>query len=121
MARCGHGRIAVVDISCPQCGEADDLTGSRRHDVDEGDVIDIECGACGYGWPRQLAASCPQCGGTDIQTVPLAIVEKSRGTQLSIVGTRPLDLCSQCDAATLAGYHRNRPNPLMPDELPNLP
>lgn len=53
-----------------------------------------------------------------MQTVPLAIVEKSRGTQLSVVGTRPIHLCSDCDADALAAYHRNRPNPLMPDQLP---
>jgi len=56
-----------------------------------------------------------------MQAVPLAIVEKGRGTQLSIVGTRTVHLCSTCDAETLARYHRNRPNPLMPDELPTLP
>lgn len=53
-----------------------------------------------------------------MQAVPLAILEKGRGTQLSVVGTRIIHLCSQCDAAVLAGYHRNRPNPLMPDEIP---
>jgi len=55
-----------------------------------------------------------------MQAVPLAIVEKSRGTQLSVVGTRPVLLCTICDAATLERYHRNRPNPLMPDELPTI-
>jgi hypothetical protein len=52
--------------------------------------------------------------------VPLAIVEKGRGTQLSVVGTRTVFLCSTCDAETLDRYHRNRPNPLMPDELPTV-
>lgn len=102
-----------MEILCPRCGEGEDLTGSRRSDV-----IDLSCGACGHSWPRDLGVRCEQCGGEDIQTVPLAIVEKSRGTQLSIVGTRPVDLCSACDAEKLARFHRNRPNPLMPDELP---
>ena len=102
-----------MDISCPLCGEQDELAGSRN-----GEVIDLTCGACGHIWPRDLAARCAECGGDDIQTVPLAIVEKSRGTQLSIVGTRPVDLCSDCDAEKLARFHANRPNPLMPDELP---
>ena len=104
-----------MDISCPRCGEAEDLSGVRRDDV-----IELTCGKCGLGWPRDLAARCPTCGGDDLQTVPLAIVEKSRGTQLSVVGTRPIDLCSVCDAAKLAKYHRNRPNPLMPTELPTV-
>jgi hypothetical protein len=55
-----------------------------------------------------------------MQSVPLAIVEKGRGTQLSVVGTRIVYLCSACDAESLDRYHRNRPNPLMPDELPTL-
>lgn len=102
-----------MDIACPLCGEDEDLAGVRN-----GDVIDLTCVACGHAWPRDLAVRCPECGGDDIQTVPLAIVEKSRGTQLSIVGTRPVDLCSVCDAEKLARFHANRPNPLMPDELP---
>ncbi len=53
-----------------------------------------------------------------MQEVPLAILEKARGTQLSVVGTRPIHLCSQCDAPTLRIYHRNRPNPLLPDDIP---
>jgi hypothetical protein len=56
-----------------------------------------------------------------MQAVPKAIVEKSRGTQLSVVGTRTVHLCSICDAETLETYHRNRPNPLMPDQLPTIP
>ena len=104
-----------MDIACPRCGESEDLSGTRR-----GETIALTCGRCAHEWPRDPTARCPKCGGDDLQTVPLAIVEKSRGTQLSVVGTRPISLCSQCDEAKLAGYHRNRPNPLMPDELPNF-
>lgn len=56
-----------------------------------------------------------------MQVAALAIVERGRGTQLSVVGTRSVHLCSGCDAEALAAYHRNRPNPLMPDQLPNAP
>ena len=104
-----------MDIACPHCAEADDLAGIR-----DGDAIELTCGACGHVWQRDLTARCPTCGDTDLQSVPLAIVEKGRGTQLSVVGTRPIDLCSVCDAARLERYHRNRPNPLMPDELPTI-
>jgi hypothetical protein len=55
-----------------------------------------------------------------MQAVPLAIVEKGRGTQLSVVGTRVVHLCSSCDVEALDRYHRNLPNPLMPDELPTV-
>jgi len=105
----------TLGVSCPQCGESEQLFGKRRDDV-----IDLRCEACGERWIRPLARDCPRCGGDDMQTVPLAIVEKSRGTQLSVVGTRPIVLCSSCDGATLQKYHANRPNPLMPSALPTL-
>lgn len=47
-------------------------------------------------------------------------MEKSRGTQLSVVGTQIVHLCRACDEATLERYNRNRPNPLMPDQLPTI-
>lgn len=104
-----------IDIACPSCGETDDLSGSPS---DDGVVL--SCGACRTEWARARASVCGRCGGEDLQTVPLAIVERSRGTQLSVVGTRPIRLCSACDADRLARYHANRPNPLMPDELPTV-
>lgn len=51
-------------------------------------------------------------------TGPVGNREKGRGTQMSVVGTRTIHLCSDCDAETLERYHANRPNPLMPSELP---
>ena len=104
-----------LDIRCSVCGETEALSGSR-HDDD----IELECGSCGNTWARPLKKLCPKCGGDDLQTVPLAIVERSRGTQLSIVGTRPVDLCSVCDAVELERYHAHRPNPLMPAALPTV-
>jgi hypothetical protein len=104
-----------MDIACPRCDERDELRGSRRPDR-----IEMTCDRCGNSWKRSLTPSCSSCGSEDLQTVPLAIVEKGRGTQLSVVGTRPIDLCSVCDADKLARYHKNRPNPLMPDVLPTI-
>ena len=98
---------------CPACGESVRLSGKR-----DGDLIHIHCDACGNKWDRDLQPTCKRCGSDDMQAVPMAIVEKSRGTQLSMVGTRTVHLCSACDAETLETYHRNRPNPLMPDQLP---
>ena len=104
-----------LDFECPECGESDDLSGDRLTDA-----IRMTCGACSAEWQRPLARACKTCGGSDLQTVPLAIVEKSRGTQLSIVGTRPVDLCSECDREVLRHYHDHRPNPLMPTDLPTI-
>ncbi|MEN8234539.1 MAG: hypothetical protein ABFR89_06405 [Actinomycetota bacterium] len=104
-----------MSLSCPTCGETERLSGER-----DGDRIAVTCDHCGTVWHRDLTPRCTKCGSDDIQAVPLAIVEKGRGTQLSVVGTRTINLCSVCDAETLARYHRNRPNPLMPDELPTV-
>lgn len=103
----------MIDVACPSCGEAEALAG-RRSDAG----IDMSCETCGHAWRRATTPRCPHCGRSDLRTVPLAIVEKGRGTQLSIVGTRPIHLCVACDAAVLDGWQRNRPNPLMPDDLP---
>lgn len=103
----------ALHVACPSCGEDDDLTGRPLDGV-----VELTCGSCGSVWTRSDRSECERCGGSDVQTVPLAIVERSRGTQLSVMGTRPVTLCSTCDAETLRRYHANRPNPLMPDELP---
>ena len=105
----------MIGTECPACGETERLAGVR-----EGEVIRLHCEACGEGWDRDPVPTCRRCSGTDMQAVPKAIVEKSRGTQLSVVGTRTVHLCSICDAETLETYHRNRPNPLMPDQLPTV-
>ena len=102
-----------MEVVCPNCGEQEALRGTPR-----GETILLYCEQCEYKWKRDLTATCRQCGGTDMQQVPLAILEKGRGTQLSVVGTRPIQLCSACDAETLRVYHSNRPNPLMPADIP---
>lgn len=105
----------ALSIECSVCGEADALVG-----VQCDDRIELSCESCGNTWIRPTKKTCATCGSEDLQTVPLAIVERSRGTQLSIVGTRPVDLCSVCNAAELEHYHANRPNPLMPESLPTV-
>ncbi|MGI9666886.1 MAG: hypothetical protein ACR2N2_07295 [Acidimicrobiia bacterium] len=105
----------AISIACPSCGEAENLIGTES-----GGGIELCCGTCGHAWQRSSTPACGKCGSTDLQTVPLAIVERSRGTQLSIHGTRPIDLCSICDADALTNYHANRPNPLMPTDLPTV-
>lgn len=106
--------MSIRDIACPACGEEDDLAGQR------GDTeIRLTCGKCGQEWSRQLSPHCPKCGGADLQAVPVAIVEKSRGTQLSVVGIRTVEMCWVCDRETIRRWQDNRPNPLLPSELPN--
>lgn len=102
-----------MEIRCPECGEEEALRGVR-----DGEVIALACDRCGAEWSRDPSPSCPTCGNRALRAVPLAIVEKSRGTQLSVVGTRTIHLCPRCDADRLEQWHANRPNPLMPPELP---
>jgi hypothetical protein len=105
----------ALDVTCPFCGESDDLAGERA-----GDQIAIVCGACGQSWERPTTPVCAVCQGNDLQPVPLAIVERSRGTQLSVVGIRIVHLCVVCDADDVERWQRNRPNPLLPGELPTI-
>jgi endogenous inhibitor of DNA gyrase (YacG/DUF329 family) len=103
----------AIDIECPSCGETSDLKGAPS-----GDSIAVTCGTCGITWDRSTEPRCSHCGGGDLQPAPLAIVEKSRGTQLSIVGIRTIHLCPACNAETIDRWHRGRPRPLFPDDLP---
>lgn len=105
----------MLDIVCPVCGEAEDLAGARGDEK-----IAITCGRCGQSWDRPTSPTCSECGGTDLQAVPLAIVERSRGTQLSVVGIRIVHLCLDCDAEDIERWQKNRPNPLLPQELPTV-
>ncbi|MGY9074934.1 MAG: hypothetical protein ACKVHU_18515 [Acidimicrobiales bacterium] len=100
------------DLVCPACGEAEELLGSRV-----GDLIHIVCESCSQEWDRDPSPRCPICDGDDLEAAIKAVVEKSRGSQLSIVATQVLHLCRQCDDAVLSVYRIGR-TPLMPDELP---
>ncbi|MCS5674573.1 MAG: hypothetical protein NZ605_06165 [Acidimicrobiales bacterium] len=102
------------ELECPACGEDDRLLGRPC-----GDLIDVTCEACGQNWERNpnAIANCDRCDGDDMEGAVKAIVEKSRGSQLSIVATQVVYLCRSCDAAILASYRVGR-SPLMPDQLP---
>ncbi len=100
------------EIRCPACGEDDDLEGIN----DEG-VITITCGSCDNVWERDRERRCPRCDAGDLYPVPVAILEKSRGTQLSIMSTRPEYLCWVCDRDLIDAQRRSG-TPIMPDELP---
>ena len=96
----------------PACGEQDELDGERR-----GDVIAITCATCGTTWNRDPSPRCNRCDSSDVEAAIKAVVEKSRGSQLSIVATQVIHLCRSCDEELLASYRISR-SPLMPDQLP---
>lgn len=102
------------EIRCPSCGEAEDLTGER-----DDDLITITCGSCDTRWQRDPQRRCPRCGAGDLYAAPVAVIEKSRGTQLSIVSTRSEYLCWVCDR-DLIDAQRQSGTALMPDQLPTL-
>ncbi len=102
------------DLSCPGCRESDDLRGRR-----DGDLITVDCQACGTSWQRDPERRCPRCGAGDLYEAPVAIVEKSRGTQLSIMSTRAEFLCWACDR-DLIDDQRQSGTALMPDQLPTI-
>ncbi len=110
---------AVDEIACPACGETEDLSGERQERTDGEFVIRICCLSCECAWDRDTSRRCPRCDSTDLYAAPVAIVEKSRGTQLSIVSTRSEYLCWTCDR-DLIDAQRQSGTALMPDELPTL-
>ncbi|GAA3732821.1 putative RNA-binding Zn-ribbon protein involved in translation (DUF1610 family) [Spinactinospora alkalitolerans] len=93
-------------MTCPACGETEDLSGER---TDAGIVI--RCGACEAQWARDTPYTCATCGGDDIHMRPQALTQYSRGTQLSIVGLHYIPLCAGCDAAMLARANQQKPVP----------
>jgi RNA polymerase subunit RPABC4/transcription elongation factor Spt4 len=104
-----------ADTVCANCGEEENLRGSR-----DGEVITVTCQECGLVWDRDLTPKCPVCGSVDVRVAFQSILEKSRGTQLSIQSMRLVHLCPVCDKDRLAEYIKSN-TPLPPDELPVTP
>lgn len=99
-------------VTCPHCEEDEDL---RGEDVDG--TITITCGACGAVWERDLTPRCGSCGRTDVRQALQAILDKSRGTQLSIQSMRVVWLCPDCDVDRLRRWLDSN-TPLPPEDLP---
>lgn len=97
----------AMNIDCPQCGETEDLVGSRG-----ADGIRISCGSCGTSFPRDQRLRCATCRGTDLVSRPQVLTQYSRGTQLSVVGWTQTQCCTACDAEALLRSERaNAPLP----------
>ena len=72
----------ATEIVCPSCGGDDDVSGVP---LDDG-RIELTCSACDIRWARDPRPRCPTCGGDDLYHRPQVILEKSRGSQMSIQG-----------------------------------
>ena len=68
-------------------------------------------------WDRDLTPRCPTCGSTDVWATAQAVWEKARGSQLSIVSVRPVNVCPTCEPET-ARRVMNSNTPLPPDHNP---
>jgi Zn ribbon nucleic-acid-binding protein len=106
--------VSAADVRCPSCGEQEELTGRRS----EGQIL-LSCLACGYDGPRVAVRRCPTCGGADVVERPKALVERARGTQLSVVGYTTVALCRVCDADDLARAIEHG-GAVLPKELPTV-
>lgn len=106
--------VSARDVRCPGCGEQDELSGRRV----DGEIL-LTCHACGYDGPRVARRRCGTCGGDDVVERPRALVERSRGTQLSVVGYTTVALCRTCDAGELAAALAHG-GAILPKELPTV-
>ena len=106
--------VSPSDVRCPQCGEQEKLSGRRV----DGDIL-LTCHTCDYDGPRTAKRRCATCGGADVVERPRALVERSRGTQLSVVGYTTAVLCRSCDAGDLAAALAHG-GAILPKELPTV-
>jgi hypothetical protein len=90
--------VAEIEIVCDGCGSDAHLRGVAI----DGGLIRLTCDACEITWTRDPRPRCGRCGGDDMEVVPHVIVEKSRGTQMSIQGIHTEYQCRVCDAEELA-------------------
>lgn len=83
----------ALEIICPRCETDDALLGKPRNDGQ----IQLTCSACNVTWARDPRPKCEQCGGDDLYHVPQVILEKSRGTQMSVQGIHVEYGCWACN------------------------
>jgi Zn finger protein HypA/HybF involved in hydrogenase expression len=83
----------TLEIICPSCSTDDHLSGRP---TDDG-LIELTCEACRVRWTRDPRPRCPKCDGDDLYHVPRVLLEKSRGTQMSIQGVHVEYGCYACD------------------------
>ena len=102
----------MTEIVCPTCDTDEHLSGTPK-----GELIELRCERCGARWDRDPSPRCPTCGRADVQPVPQAAWEKSRGSQLSISYITVVHLCPGCDADLLR-QQRQTNLPLPPRDNP---
>jgi hypothetical protein len=80
----------MPELTCPRCGEADDLRGETRDGT-----IWIRCQRCAHEWARDRDL-CPACGRRSLADRREPLIQKARGTQQSVIGYRIVQECWSC-------------------------
>jgi hypothetical protein len=83
----------ALEIVCPTCSSDEHLSGEQTGDG----RIRLTCATCRVQWTRDPRPRCPTCGGDDLYHVPRVVLEKSRGSQMSIQGIHVEYGCFSCD------------------------
>lgn len=99
----------MVQLTCPACGEDDDLSGQR-----DGDAIVITCGACGASRDRDPTPRCGLCGSTELASTPKPLWTSGRGEQRTPAAQRPAYACWDCGGRDVTSAH---PQPGTPGEV----
>lgn len=79
------------ELTCLRCETDEHLVGAA-----DGELIRITCTKCGLAWERDPSPRCMICGHDEVRTVAEPVIEKARGTQLSIVGVTTTHYCHAC-------------------------
>ena len=106
----------MQEIVCPNCGEDENLRGNSKESR-KTEKVTVICETCEIKLERDLPPRCHSCGSEDLRAAVRSIVDKSRGTQLSIQSLTVVYLCPDCDVGELTVWNQSN-TPLPPNELP---
>ena len=104
------------EVVCPNCGEDENLKGDSK-ESGNAEKVTVICETCEMKCERDLTPRCSTCSSEDLRAAVRSIVDKSRGTQLSIQSLSVVYLCPNCDSEELNVWNQSN-TPLPPHELP---
>ena len=108
--------MSINEVVCPNCGEDENLRGDSKESGNT-EKVKVTCETCQIEWERDITPKCSSCSSGDLRAAVRSIVDKSRGTQLSIQSLSVVYLCPNCDSEELNAWNQSN-TPLPPHELP---
>jgi hypothetical protein len=90
-------------VTCPRCGEPDNLAGKRRPDG----TLEVTCNSCGTVWERHGDRRCRLCGSADLRYTPKPLWERGRGEQRTPAGEIPAYACWTCGGTDVTSANAN--------------